>query len=182
MAAYPDVYIEETGSGPKPIEAVPTHTAALLGETERGPILPSLVSSFTEYQRIFGTIFAADTYLPYAVRAFFENGGQRAYICRVVGKAATTASATFGNFTLRALGPGAWGNRIVARITTASPGVRVQLAYYASALPAFDPFAEPAKLPRPDRIEEFQNWTPQVGWKDSILVTSDLDAELEAAA
>lgn len=65
--------------------------------TERGPIdKPTLVTSFAEFQRIFGgyldkkdfkiTIEDIDiymNYLPYAVEGFFANGGQRAYITRV---------------------------------------------------------------------------------------------------
>ena len=46
----PGVYVEEMDSGPRPIEGVPTSTAAFLGETERGPLRPRLVSSFNEYR------------------------------------------------------------------------------------------------------------------------------------
>ena len=35
---YPGVYIEAVERGPRPIEGVPTSTAALLGEAERGSI------------------------------------------------------------------------------------------------------------------------------------------------
>ena len=34
------VHIEEIERGPKPIESVPTSTAAFIGETERGPTKP----------------------------------------------------------------------------------------------------------------------------------------------
>ena len=50
----PGVYVEEMDSGPRPIEGVPTSTAAFLGETERGPLRPRLVTSFNEYRRWFG--------------------------------------------------------------------------------------------------------------------------------
>jgi phage tail sheath protein FI len=42
---YPGVYIEEIERGPRPIEGVPTSTAAFLGEAERGSITPRLVTS-----------------------------------------------------------------------------------------------------------------------------------------
>src|SRR4029450_12427470 len=112
----PGVYIEEIERGPRPIEGVPTSTAAFLGETERGPIEPRLVTSYKEYQRWFGGIFGADKFLPYAVSGFFENGGKRLFVCRLVGDQATAAQAGFGNFTLRAVGPGSWGRRVWVRI------------------------------------------------------------------
>jgi len=79
----PGVYIEEVEMGPKPIEGVSTSTAGFLGETERGPTEPTLVTSWTQYQRIFGSYFGKDKYLPYAVQGFFANGGKRCYIARV---------------------------------------------------------------------------------------------------
>jgi phage tail sheath protein FI len=82
---HPGVYIEEIERGPRPIEGVPTSTAAFLGEAERGPIKPRLVTSYKEYQRWFGSVFGQDKFLPYAVNGFFENGGKRVYICRLVG-------------------------------------------------------------------------------------------------
>src|SRR4051812_34125792 len=52
----PGVYVEEIDAGPKPIEAVSTSTAGAIGVTERGPSegKPTLVSSFSEFMRIFG--------------------------------------------------------------------------------------------------------------------------------
>ena len=43
---HPGVYIEEIERGPRPIEGVPTSTAAFLGEAERGAITPRLVTSY----------------------------------------------------------------------------------------------------------------------------------------
>src|SRR5690606_32922596 len=129
MAEYlhPGVYIEEIERGPRPIEGVPTSTAAFLGEAERGPIEPMMVTSYKDYQRWFGDVYARDKFLPYAVSGFFENGGKRLYVCRLVGQNATTARAPFGDaFTIRAAGPGAWGQRVFAKIvpstTKASSG------------------------------------------------------------
>src|SRR4051794_26080096 len=119
MAEYlhPGVYIEEIERGPRPIEGVPTSTAAFLGEAERGPITPRLVTSYKDYQRWFGDVFGQTKFLPYAASGFFENGGRRAYICRIVGDGAATAVATFGDFFVRAAGPGAFGDRVFAKIS-----------------------------------------------------------------
>src|SRR5207342_3399260 len=101
---HPGVYIEEIERGPRPIEGVPTSTAALLGEAERGPITPRLVTSYKEYQRWFGDVFQPTKFLPFATSGFFENGGKRAFICRVVGDGVSGAQASFGDFTVRAAG------------------------------------------------------------------------------
>src|SRR6059058_685422 len=95
---HPGVYIEEIERGPRPIEGVPTSTSAFLGEAERGSITPRLVTSYKEYQRWFGDVFDQAKFLPYAVSGFFENGGKRLFICRLVGNGATTASAAVGDF------------------------------------------------------------------------------------
>lgn len=171
---HPGVYIEEIERGPRPIEGVPTSTAAFLGETERGPTMPVLVTSYKDYQRWFGDVFGQDKFLPYAVNGFFENGGKRTFIARIAGLAATTAEAPFGGvFTLRAAGPGTWGNRVFVRIdpsTTKAPvngvatsiGIRIRLAYWSTVpdgFTAFDPFA-PANsktLPRPSYTEDFDD-------------------------
>jgi uncharacterized protein len=92
---HPGVYTVELPSAVRPIEGVSTSTAAFIGYASKGPIPgtklpngraaePLLVTSFTEYQRNFGG-FRVDSFLSYAARAFFENGGQRLYIVRVVG-------------------------------------------------------------------------------------------------
>lgn len=136
---HPGVYIEEIERGPRPIEGVPTSTAAFLGEAERGPIEPTLVTSYKDYQRWFGNVYARDKFLPYAASGFFENGGKRVYICRIVGKLAKSAEGNFGaNFAIRAAGPGTWGQRIFAKIQDSttkdaggnSIGFRITLSYW----------------------------------------------------
>jgi uncharacterized protein len=79
----PGVYIEEIDIGAKPIEGVSTSTAAFLGQTERGPVGPRLVTSFEEYKRIYGGYLDYSN-LTYAVEGFFSNGGKRCYICKII--------------------------------------------------------------------------------------------------
>src|SRR5215469_5853050 len=112
----PGVYIEEIERGPRPIEGVPTSIAAFLGETERGPIKPRMVTSYKDYVRWFGGVYARDKFLTYAVNGFFDNGVTANYICRIVGPASTAAEVAFGGFSIRAAGPGAWGNRVFVKI------------------------------------------------------------------
>jgi phage tail sheath protein FI len=96
----PGVYIEEQDTGPEPISGVSTSTTGFVGMTVRGPITgpPTLVTSFPEFVRNFGgylpdsATFHDQRYLPYAVRGFFENLGQRAYIVRVPGTGKVVAN------------------------------------------------------------------------------------------
>src|SRR5689334_16214594 len=88
----PGVYIQEVDFGGQPIEGVSTSTAGFVGEAERGPTTgtPLLVTSFPDFQRNYGG-FVKDKALAYAVRGFFDNGGKRAFIARVVADDAIAA-------------------------------------------------------------------------------------------
>jgi len=125
----PDVYVEETSTGLKAIEAVTTSTACFLDRAERGPTQPTLVFGAAEFRRRFGGVMAPDHYLPDAVRSFFDNGGSRLYVTRVIGAGATQASADVGHCRFIARDPGAWGNHIeielAQRATDPSTGFAV---------------------------------------------------------
>jgi phage tail sheath protein FI len=164
----PGVYVEEIERGPRPIEGVPTSTAAILGETERGPLRPRLVTSFGEYSRWFGSVFLSDRFLPHAASGFFDNGGKRLYVTRIAGAGATAASRVFGDFTATAVGPGLWGRRVWVRVMASRTldnqgtaiGFRLRLAYWSAQPPSFfDPFDEPTRGPRPQYQEEFDDLT-----------------------
>ncbi|WP_330334050.1 phage tail sheath subtilisin-like domain-containing protein [Streptomyces sp. NBC_00536] len=94
----PGVYVEETSFRSRSIEGVPTSTFAMAGRTAYGPVpyslpeggptvlpAPTLVTSYTEYERAFGglTIGEDNCHLALAARAFFANGGRRLYVSRV---------------------------------------------------------------------------------------------------
>jgi phage tail sheath protein FI len=157
----PGVFIEEIERGPKPIEGVATSTTAFVGETLRGPQKPLLVTSFGAYLRWFGDVFAPDKYVPYAVRGFFDNGGRRCYIARVVGDGAQTARVEVEGFTVTAIGPGGAYNNVFVHIGPGSTldggnnpvGFRVRVAYWAneSDIPVNDPFGD---QPIPPTIAE----------------------------
>ena len=158
----PGVFLADIVTAPKPIAGVPTSTAAFLGETERGPLAPRYVASVAEYRRCYGGA-AAQGHLPRAVEGYFGNGGQRLLVCRVAGAQARAASLAFGRFRLDALGPGEWGNRIWAALSTSTRagrplGFRLRVAWW-SARPAtpFDPFdpRHASRQPQPDVVEDF---------------------------
>src|SRR3954462_11249650 len=91
----PGVYIEEQPSGSMPIEGVGTAVAAFVGFTERydaeqgdptdpAGVKPQLVTSWPQYERVYGG-FVRGAMLPHAVRGFFENGGGTCYVVRIPG-------------------------------------------------------------------------------------------------
>jgi phage tail sheath protein FI len=127
----PGVFIEEVPSRGTPIEGVGTSTAGFVGDAERGPIDATLVTSWAEYTRRYGPLpdAAPRRYLGWAVRGFFENGGRRAFVARVRAPRSRTAHAAValagaaaapGTVVLSAIGPGAWGRRLIVSIAGAS--------------------------------------------------------------
>ncbi|NTU41457.1 MAG: phage tail sheath family protein [Nitrospirales bacterium] len=163
----PGVYVEEIEIGAKPIEGVSTSTAGFLGEAERGPTTPRLVTSLLQYQRVYGGFIGADKYLPYAVKGFFENGGQRCYIGRIVKVGATPATSSTGALTaggsnaltVDAVGEGDWGNRIALKVSTASLSGFKLSVYYWKVMPVllYDPDTDLTSQPRPAVVEVFDN-------------------------
>src|SRR5215831_8513806 len=80
---FPGVYFEEFAPG-APIEGVGTSTAAFLGPAARGEIrLPTMVTSWDQFRAGFGDEPVTGSFLWYAVRGFFENGGNVCYVVRV---------------------------------------------------------------------------------------------------
>jgi phage tail sheath protein FI len=87
---YPGIYIEETSLASRVIESVPTSITAFLGRALTGPSIadgnaPVAISSFQDYEQIFGSL-SVDRPMSYAVRDFFLNGGGQAVIVRLVEK------------------------------------------------------------------------------------------------
>ena len=133
----PGVYVEETSYRAKSIEGVATSTSGFVGQSRFGPVdgLPTLVTSFEEFQRHFGSEDAlvfngvpTTNHLAYAVRLFFENGGKRVYVSRVFrpaggqsaasSRAVSAALPALGPRFLRARFPGRAGNLRVRPVAT----------------------------------------------------------------
>ncbi len=104
----PGVYVEEVDTGSKPIEGVSTSTTGMIGMAKKGPTtnedgsqtLPVLITSFNDFRRKyggyfdFGPLFKSHRYLPFAVEGFFQNGGKRIYIKRILPTGAVKATIT----------------------------------------------------------------------------------------
>jgi len=130
----PGVYVEETSFRSKSIEGVSTSTTAFAGPARRGPVTndvdrsltPELITSLADFERVFGGFGdltfggkARTNYLTHAVKAFFDNGGSRLYVARVLGgdpaqpdgpKPARSTSFAAGPARFEARFPGTGGN------------------------------------------------------------------------
>lgn len=133
----PGVFVEETTFRSRSIEAVGTGTAAFVGPTRTGPCADGdaaaeplqLLTSVADFERLHGGLAdlspdgaeATTNYVAHAVRAFFQEGGARLYVARVVGAGAAAAGAGSLADSENGLGfvarfPGAAGNgRVVVR-------------------------------------------------------------------
>ncbi len=193
----PGVHVDEIRT--KPIEGVATSSLGIVGPTERGPSEVRLVTSWAEFERLYGGAAGqgATSHMPHAVRGYFENGGRRAFIARVVSideaTPARTASSgdTLGPLVLSALGPGARGNNIVVAVTdptsrdpadpTSPPPDRFRLvvACYATvpAPVAAGRFVDPSRrgahadphFRRPDHLEVYDDLSADPGDASYVL-------------
>jgi uncharacterized protein len=115
----PGVYVEETSYRAKSIEGVSTSTAGFVGATRSGPESgkPEVLTSFADFQRIYGGLEPMNghpNYLAFGARAFFDEGGARLYVVRVVGPGALASTVATGNLRVTARDRGRAGNMLVS--------------------------------------------------------------------
>lgn len=137
--AAPELQLGAPGVYPAPrvvepaFQPVRLNVVGFVGVALRGPVdTPVLVTSWTGFVRRFGAFSAPagavgpDRLLPYAVQAFFEQGGERAYVVRVgppydgpgedPGREAATTRFCVGELELRAADEGSWADRLLVRL------------------------------------------------------------------
>src|SRR5215510_4572125 len=102
--------------------------AGFAGIAPRGPLdVPTLIRSWSDYRSVFGS-FDPSGLLAYAVSAFFEQGGERAYVVRVGPpgprppaatdpfRAVFTIDLPSGPLRFVSSSPGTWANRLTVRL------------------------------------------------------------------
>lgn len=128
----PGVY-RSPGGAPFVFAPIRLDIAGFAGVAPRGPVNePVQVDSWSDFQRVFGGFggtdgVSADRHLPYAVDAFFAQGGRRAFVVRVApagpntgtDDAAEAATAHFrlGPYELAAANEGTWGDDLAVSLT-----------------------------------------------------------------
>ena len=130
-------------TGPTNAQTAATATMFLAGLTERGPDgTVHLITSLSDYQDIFGGVAAGYTHE--TIETFFEEGGSRAYVSRVIGSSATESSLALNKtgavlvMTLTAAGKGTWshGGVLQAVVTQPTAGVtfKIQITLNGAAV------------------------------------------------
>lgn len=119
--------IEVDGRGSPSVTGAAVSVAAFNVLTRRGvPNQPARVTSFPQFVERFGTYFTGGLGA-YLVKGFFDNGGQTAYVNRIVHGTASAASLTIDDaaaadtLTIEAgwrgqADPGLWGRDLFIRI------------------------------------------------------------------
>ena len=90
----PGLYFE---IAPPPADVSPLRSdiAAFIGPTRRGPVGEVVrVEEWREFERLYGGLARAST-TSYAVRSYFENGGEIAYVVRLAAPGVGWAGATW---------------------------------------------------------------------------------------
>jgi phage tail sheath protein FI len=146
---FPGVYIEEIPSGVRTITGVSTSVSAFIGFFPRGPLNQDepfdqdeplgqagaifqavQIFSQADFDRSYGGLHTLSE-ASYGIRQYFLNGGAEAWVVRCTAAAGPgTPSARSarivmlgpeGPLTLAAASPGAWGDRLQARVAPAGP-------------------------------------------------------------
>jgi hypothetical protein len=128
-------------TGPNAINVAPASTFFAVGISERGATNAArLVTSLAEFEALYGGYTASGT-LHQQVQTFFEEGGARAYIGRVVGAGATAGALTINDatdaysaLTLNAANVGAWSSNVEVTVTAGTGANKVLKLYYDDEL------------------------------------------------
>ena len=130
----PGVYVESISSAVSVDDRLSTGIGGFIGIAERGPAIPTLISSWQEYIDTFAfgmdSPFLSNSSLAFAVYGFFQNGGKQCYVQRAIGRNSKHSVADVSypisgggevHFQLRAIEPGAWGNKLSCVLSQPSP-------------------------------------------------------------
>lgn len=86
MAVYQSagIFVREVSSTIPIIQAVSASNMGIVGFTQRGPVdVATLVTSYNQFERDFGKP-VKESLLPVEMAAYFNNGGQRAWVVRTM--------------------------------------------------------------------------------------------------
>ncbi|MCB0882696.1 MAG: hypothetical protein KDC33_10845 [Thermoleophilia bacterium] len=128
MALAPGTYVTESQTVATAGAPTSIGTWFVVGATDRGPIdRPVEVRSLDTFRAVFGDRVAWSM-LYDSVEAFFQLGGARMMVSRVVGPSPTSASKVLNDagaapaITVSAANPGAWGAGLSVQVVAGTAG------------------------------------------------------------
>lgn len=136
MANYnaPGVYIKDVVSGSQTISQSPSSVGVLVGVTRSGTIgVAQKIGSWNEfiekYANGLDTPFMTNSFLPYSVFGYFQNGGKELYIVSVKKNGIKASATTTAGIAISAKSEGAWGNSISVAIAKSEDWSAQNLVY-----------------------------------------------------
>lgn len=109
-----------TASAPSAPQSVESGKLFVAGMTASGPVgVPVRITSLSDFEDVFG-VAQSYSYVHQTLNTYFSEGGATAYISRVVGPNAASATYTWvdragspvNTLKFSAVNPGAWGNSL----------------------------------------------------------------------
>jgi hypothetical protein len=174
-----------------PGEALPAFAAV----HPRGPLAPTLISSWQEYVRLYGDFTTPGAnLLPFAVNQFFSAGGSQCFILRIPNTDASPASLACVNIdadgpgtvmTFTANSPGVWAERVYIELATAGRTGRFNVnVYYGGQTPPFlvETFQDCSVNPQDTRYVLGMVNSPTAGSKYVTLAVTFESGTYEAGA
>tara|TARA_R110000803_G_scaffold37598_11_gene81087 strand:- start:8575 stop:10101 length:1527 start_codon:yes stop_codon:yes gene_type:complete len=128
-------------SGPVGAGDIVAGQVFMVGEAERGPTAePTLLRSFGDYTTYYGNYKSTNLYAH--VKTYFDEGGTRCHVQRVVGSGAAAGSVSLASnsgasagMTITASSVGAWASNLTVAVLAAdSAGYRLQFALDSATL------------------------------------------------
>lgn len=177
--------------GPEGANVTSGSTLFVVGTAERGPVNRARsIVSVGQFESIYGGYSSSFT-LYDSVRTFFEEGGTRCYISRVL--AGTPVSATIGLvnatpasvITLTAANPGVWGNELEATCATVSGALSITITYRGSTIFTGGPYKQETlsdgtiKYPAEFAVEAINGSSALSEFLVATLVTANKDDPIE---
>jgi phage tail sheath protein FI len=171
----PGIYVQESFSPLNPANQIPGESLpAIAAVHPQGPAVPTLVSSWNQFVRLYGGyIYGSESQfiLPYAVNEFFVNGGQALYVLAVSNEDATAAqlqlldiNETPSNAILvNALSTGTWGNNVYVEVVVNRPQHCNFNVYYPNSTTLVESFVDVSTNPTDPRFIVNQVNSPVAG-------------------
>lgn len=175
------IFVREVSASIPTIQAVSASNMGIVGFSQRGPAdIATLVTSYNQFTRIFGDPIK-ESLLPLEMAAYFNNGGERAFVVRVTPADAVSADAqiqsqitdqalfegdgTAGPFTATA------GASVLRDNAGASPLVpsSISVRWRAKAALGADPTTVGANVKKRDGVTNLSFVTAQANYEGKLV-------------